>query len=230
MIERALYSVLAAGRDLANEDPDFLKDFFGSITPALSDAEIEQITTYWNSVEAIDPDGTEKTGVSILHNFPRDTAKFPCWSIVLLTEGESTQVLGDEAGYIGEDGEDILTSFWDKSYAVFIYARHSLICLYYYELVRFFLTRGRPYLKSEDGGDNLSIKFSGGDMAPDPRYAPADLFVRRFQIDVMKEEQVSGTPQIRGTKVRGMHLDDIEGVTANITVTTGEDEDGDEEG
>lgn len=225
MLERVIYQVLAAGRETINEDHNFLSTFFSEEGNGLSDLEIEQIQKFWNGTEAIDPDGTKQTGVSIIHQFPRDSTKFPCWSIVLLGEQETTQVLGDEAGTIGDNGEDTLTSFWNKSYAIFTYAPHPLICLYYYELSRFFMTRGRPFLKSAAGGSNLSTKFSGGDMAPDARYVPANMFVRRFQVELVREEQVLGDPQLRGTNIRGMFLDDVEGVTANIsTYIPGDDE------
>lgn len=229
MIERTIYEVLVAGRDLINEDKTFLKSFFQpDMGPILTDEEVDQIQTYWDNVEVIDPTGALKTGVDITHNFPRDTNKFPCWSIVLVNENESTQVLGDEAGILGDRGEDIFTSFWDKSYAIFTYAPDPLVCLYYYELSRFFMTRGRPFLKSAAGGYNLSTKFSGGDMAPDPRYVPSNMFVRRFQVDITREERVLGSPQLRGKTVRGMFVDDVEGVTANIASFSSGDEENEE--
>jgi hypothetical protein len=105
-----------------------------------------------------------------------------------------------------------------------------LICLYYHELLKFFMTRGRPFLKSASGGYNLSTKISGGDMMPDPRYVPANMFVRRFQIDVTREERVLGDPQIRGTKLRGIFgppegPDDVQGVQSGsiTTYTPGEE-------
>ena len=224
MIERAIYQVLTAGREHVNDEPKFLEDFFKDTEqgPGLDDEEIDQIRTFWDKVEAIDPDGTIQKGVSIIHQFPRgDGVRFPCWAIVLLNEQEDTQFLGDEAGIIGDDGEDVLSSIWAKSYAIFTYAPHPLICLYYHELAKFFLTRGRPYLKGAAGGYNLSTKFSGGDMAPDPRYGPANMFVRRFQIDVTREERVLLDPQIRGGRTRGMFGPpegpaDIEGVSSSI--------------
>ena len=206
MIERAIYDVLAAGRDEINENPLFLETFLKDpdLGPGLSDEEVAQIRKFWTSVKAIDPDNSEQTGVSILHQFPRDGTKFPCWSIVLINEQESTQFLGDEAGYIGDDGEDVFSSIWDKSYAVFTYVTNPLVCLYYHELAKFFLIRGRQFLKSSAGGYNLSTRFSGGDMGPDPRYTPANMFVRRLQIDLSREERVLGAPQIRATKLRGL--------------------------
>ena len=143
MIERVIFEVLASGREIVNEHPEFLQQFFQDVQgPGLELDEIEQIQKFWNSIQAVDADGSTQTGVSIIHQFPRDTTKFPCWAIVLLGEQEETQVLGDEAGDIGPNGEDLLTSFYAKSYAVFTYATNPLIALYYYELCRFFLTRG----------------------------------------------------------------------------------------
>lgn len=226
MLERILFNVLAAGREEINENPEFLEHFFQDEQgPGLSKAEIDQIRTYWQNVQALDPDGSKQIGVSIVHQFPRETTIFPCWAIVLLGEQEDQQVLGDEAGYIGDQGEDVLSSFWAKSYAIFTYVPQSpLLALYYYELCKFFVTRGRPFLKSAAGGYTLSTKFSGGDMAPDPRYDPAIMFVRRFQVDLTREERVLGNPQLRARTVRGIHVPETEAaavtiadVTANVT-------------
>ncbi len=232
MLERTIFQVLSAGREEVNENKAFLRQFFSDteLGPGLSPEEIDEIEKYWKNVKAIDADGSEQIGVSIVHHFPRETTRFPAWCIVLLGENEDQQFLGDEAGIIGDQGEDVLSSIWAKSYAVFTYSTNSLVTLFYHELLKFFMTRGRPFLKSAEGGYILSTKFSGGDMAPDPRYVPANMFVRRFQIDVTREERVLGAPQIRGTKLRGLFgppedADDVEGVSSNIsTFGVGEEE------
>jgi hypothetical protein len=224
MLERSIFQVLTAGRELINENKNFLRQYFQDSEqgPGLSDAEVEQIVTLWEATKAIDADSTEQVGVSIIHQFPRDSTLIPCWAIVLLDEREDQQFLGSEAGYLGDNGEDVFSSIWAKSYAVFTYARNPLTCLYYYELSKFFLLRGREFLKSPEGGSVLTYKFSGGDMSPDPRYSPAELFVRRLQIDVSREERVLGDPQIRATRVRGIHVSegigDAIGVKAEITI------------
>lgn len=227
MLERVIFEVLAAGRDHINEDHKFLREFFSDDQegPGLSKLEIDDLDAFWKSVKSIDVDGSEQTGVSIIHQFPRETTRFPAWAIVLINENEDKQVLGDEAGIIGDRGEDILTSFWAKSYAVFTYAPDPLLCMYYYELCRFFMTRGRPFLKSAAGGYSLTTKFAGGDMGPDARYQPANMFVRRFQIDLTREERVRGDPQLRGTKVRGIYGErennqDVQQVTTKTTTYT----------
>lgn len=233
MMERTIYEVLAAGREHVNENPGFLEDFFTS--KGLTPAEVEQIRTFWFSVQTIEPDGSTNTGVSIIHQFPRDTTKFPAWAIVLVSGNEDKQFLGDEAGIIGDSGEDVFSSIWARQYAIFTYSLNPLITIYYHELLRFFLTRSRPYLKSSEGGQVLSSRFSEGDMNPDPSYSPANLFVRRMQIDLTNEEQVLGDPMLRGGSVRGIagppeSPEDVQNVTSSIrTYIGGIDEDEDED-
>lgn len=67
-------------------------------------------------------------------------------------------------------------------------------------------------------------------MAPDPKYVPANMFVRRFQVDLMREERVLGAPVTRGTKVRGIYGerendDDVPDVKTLVTTYTPEGED-----
>lgn len=230
MLERVIFQVLSAGREEVNENPNFLRDFFrDEHGPGLTEEEIDELETFWRNVKAIDPDGSKQTGVSIVHQFPREASRYPLWSIVLLQGGEDQQFLGDEAGVFGDHGEDVLSSIWAKSYAVFTYTSNPMMTLYYHELLKFFLSRGRPFMKSAAGGYILSTRFSEGDMVPRPELNPTHMFVRRFQIDLVREERVLGEPQDRGTRLRGIYgppegPDDIEGVIGGVTTYNEGDE------
>lgn len=239
MLERTIFDVLAAGREEATVNSEFLVQFFCSI--GLSEAEAEEIRTFWDSrtiANQADPDSPFK-GVDIIHQYPRGpNPVFPCWSIVLMNEAEGSdktdRFLGDEGDDVFDDDGNFegacTSSIWKSTYAVYVYAQNPDLCIYYYELARFFLTRGRQFLKSESGGRVLDTAFSGADMAPDPRYDPENMFVRRFMIEAKKAQNVfSAVQPERGTAVQGPFVgpnpeSQIVGVNPGVTTYIPEEE------
>jgi hypothetical protein len=216
MLERRIFEVLAAGREEATENSDFLVEFFCSIGLSLQEA--EEIQTFWKSIDVHNPENPASPlkGVDIVHQFPRGpNTKFPCWAIVLMGEREGSdrgeRFLGDEGDDLFDDNGNFvgesLDSIWTSNYGIFTYAQSPDLCIYYYELCRFFLTRGRPHLKDVQGAQVLDTEFSGADMMPDPRYAPENMFVRRFSIMAKKNQYVvSGVSRPHATSVRGPFL------------------------
>ncbi len=217
MLERAIFEVLKQGREKATEDSEFLVQFFCSLGGGITETEAREIKTYWDSITIPNedyPDSPQK-GVDIIHSYPRGpNAKFPCWSIVLMGENEgsdkTSRFLGDEVDDLYDDNDnyvgDCLGSLWDATYGIYVFAKSPDLCIYYYELVRFFMTRARPLLKSLTGGQVLDTAFSGADMSPDPRYAPTHMFVRRFTIQARTAQTVlSAVQSQRGTSIGGIH-------------------------
>lgn len=234
MLERTIFDVLAAGREEATVNSDFLVKFFCSI--GLSESEAEEIRIFWDSITVPnlkDPDKPFK-GVDIIHQYPRGpNVVFPCWSIVLVSEAEGSakedRFLGDEADDLFDDLGNFqgacTASIWKSQYGIYVYAQSPDLCIYFYELCRFFMTRGRQFLKSESGGRVLDTAFSGADMMPDPRYVPENMFVRRFIVEAKKLQGVlSAVQPERGTKLGQVFLgpnpeSQIEGIP-NPGVTT----------
>lgn len=246
MLERRIYQVLDAGRELVNEDPKFIVDYF--CRQGLSDAEAAGIRDYWLRQDefyrrSLDNTQYEKVvGVNIVHQFPRssDQPQFPCWAIVLTDEREDS---GNKSRFLGDEVDDevvdgVLTSFSGsvekKTIAVYTYADSPDVCVYYYQLCKFFLKRARDVLKGPDIGI-LDSAFSGSDMAPDPRYEPENMFVRRFVIEATVLDVVRKSPQEdRAFVLSGAFLRNEEGldvttssdgetINPNVTVIGGEE-------
>lgn len=245
MLERRLFEVLDSGRTHINENPTFIDQFFCGL--GLTPAEAASIRTYWLNQDkfwrvGLDNEAYEQVvGVNIAHQFPRqgDQPQFPGWFIVLMDDKE----VDDRGRYLGDELDDVsfngqLTSLTgsikQKTFGIFTYATNPDVCIYYYELCRFFLHRNRDYLKGPDIGV-LDTAFSGGDMAPDPRYAPENMFVRRFTIETkvlegfQKADQEERAFKVGGAWVRNPDgldvttIGDGETISPNVT-PIGDDE------
>jgi hypothetical protein len=70
-------------------------------------------------------------------------------------------------------------------YGVHVYAEHPDICACYYRVARRIMNVGMWRLL--EGGLN-EPQLAGEDLAPDPRYHPDNLFVRRLSLTVEYEE------------------------------------------
>ena len=204
MLERLIYRILDEGRTHINEDPSFIEQYFCQFD--LMPQETAAIRDYWLSKRFhrrnLDNTAYEPvTGVNIVHQYPRisEQPQFPCWAIVLVGENEHD----DKGRFLGNDLDDIIFdgelvsqdgSVLKKTYAVFTYSDNPDVTLYYYELSKCFLRRARDILASAENGV-LDTAFSGNDMAPDPRYEPEHMFVRRLQIETMILEGAVRSPQ-----------------------------------
>lgn len=231
MFERRIYEVLDAGRAHINEDPSFIVEFF--CDQGLTVAEAGAIRDFWLAQDRFFRKSLDNTvyeqvvGVNIVHQFPRTSnqPQFPCWAIVLENENEGTargeRFLGDEIDDVEVIGEGLVSftgSIEHKRYGVYVYADNPDVCVYYYELLSFFLKRARDFLKSEDGGRALDTAFSGNDMGPDPRYGPETMFVRRFGIEVKVLEAVrKQTQEQRGTRLGGAFVRNPEGLDVTVS-------------
>lgn len=235
MLERLIYRILDAGRAHVNDNPDFIVEYF--CDQGLSETEARSIRDYWLRQtrfyrRTLDNEGYESvTGVNIVHQYPRNSEQpqFPCWAIVLEREregGDRERFLGDEIDDVLDEGEGLLSfngSIEEKQYAIYVYAENPDVCIYYYELLTFFLKRARDVFKEteEDGGGRvLDTAFSGNDMGPDPRFQPEYLFVRRFGIEMKVLEAVRKSVQeARGSRVVGAFVRNPDG----LDVTTSGD-------
>lgn len=232
MLERQIYQILDAGRAHINADPSFIIQYF--CDQGLTRREAEGIRDYWLGRNfhrrSLDNENFEDVGgVNIVHQYPRtnNQPQFPCWAIVLEAEREGEdkhRFLGDEVDDIVLDAPEGLTSFSGsiekKMYAVYTYADNPDVCIYYHELLTFFMKRARDVLKDTAGAGVLDTAFSGNDMGPDPRYGPEFMFIRRFGIELSVLETVQKSPQEeRGSRVGGVWVRNPDG----LDITTSAD-------
>ena len=90
-----------------------------------------------------------------------------------------------------------------------------------YEIAKEILRNGSRYLNDRRC---LNYKLRGNDLAPDPRYLPAHLFVRQLSFSCWREFQRvdQGSRLQKAFSILGAHVttheDTVQTVTANVTV------------
>lgn len=215
MIERILYEILEEGRDtlLTESGLRFLERYFLKMKK-LSETEVAGILTLFQN----------KTP-AVRHSYARSDDQVPSWNIVLANEQEEELFLGDDVGTAGElielgvegelewddtdpdSGGDLTGSIWGKHFLILTYTEHPDATRYYYEIAKLIMLRSRKYLEEE--GELLGLKYSGGDLAPDPAYVPAHLFVRQFTVETQAVEcAASDSSPDRFTRLDGMFVND----------------------
>jgi hypothetical protein len=87
-----------------------------------------------------------------------------------------------------------------------VYAQHPDVVLYYYQLLKQIVINGFPVFK---GCGLFNLRFSGADMAPDPAWVPAGLFVRRATLTCSQEytQTMLSSRVGRAWKVQSIHID-----------------------
>lgn len=219
MIQRTLFNVLKLGIEEINQNIEILEDLFIE-QYGLSESETASIRKLW-----------ETKPPNVIHGYADADSKFPLYAITLLSERESDKFIGDSAGDVvdPEDpdfGAEAVSSIWRHDYAVWIYSDHPDVTLYYYEVAKhIILTAGPLFVQNLI----MDIDVSGMDMAPDPRYLPAHLFVRQLKFSCKREllRVDPGTGLGKAFKVAGIHVDssgspsDVGGVKTLVTVKPG---------
>jgi len=205
MIERLIFTALQNALAEMAASRRKLTRLFHNI--GISNAEIASIWTYFSTHPPM-----------LVHNYPRvDEATFPLFAIILNEEKESTKFLNDEGGIItDEDLETLMdptleqgvirTSIYQFEYSILILTQQPDLTLYYYQIAKWALTRSRQFFKANG---LLDTYFSGSDLAPDARYLPEYLFVRRLNFQGLVENPIyeeNATGIIRS--VGGIFTDD----------------------
>lgn len=210
MIERLVFQALTSGIVEFQTHPERMRAFFLR-NRRLGPEELELIQTAFSA-----------NPPRVFHQYPR-IDQFPpgkpaaAWAIILADEDEDVRPLGDASGIIGlgddggldpgepDAGAECLNSVWNQRLMVMTLTDHPDLTVYYYHLCKMLLVRARPFFKDQE---LLDITFRGGDLAPDPRYMPAHLFVRQLTLTTKKEERIVGSKEPRAFQVAGMHVDD----------------------
>lgn len=215
MIERLIYRVLKDGIAQLAANPAILEDLFIG-QHGLTAAEFASIKKLFLA----QPPGVH-------HGYAHTENNFPLYAIILDSEGESTAFLAADAAPLPEDDpdypSDVSSALWRHNYSILTYAEHPDVALYYYEIAKTIMFAARDFFVNESGLFNLVL--SGMDFAPDPRYLPEHLFLRRlsFQCESEFQRVVTGK-NLKAFKVRGIAVDssgspsDVGGVPTLVTV------------
>lgn len=199
MIERLIYTALTQGIETITEDPYRIDQIFQK-EHGLTETETEKIRGYF----------LEKPP-KVIHGYARSDSDFPLFAITLGAENVTQQLVGDEGGMVTtlgdpDFGADERVMFFDETFNILIYAQNPDVCLYYYQLCKVFLFLNLDFFKS---CGLYNIRFSGSDMAPDPAWVPAGLFLRRFTMQASEEyKQIDPSTKLgKAFRVRGIHVD-----------------------
>ena len=207
MIERLIFLALEQGIADVLATPRILERYFEE-QHGLSTTEIAGIRAL---IEANPP--------TVIHQYPRVDSTFPLYAIVLSSERETQPFLGDNAEDVlftdndDDAGAEQKAQIWDHDYTILCISNHPDATRYYYELAKFFLIRALDFF-IENG--LLDTKLSGADLAPDPRYIPAHLFVRQLTMTATREHKQIGKKPARAFRISGVEVSD--GATTGVTV------------
>jgi hypothetical protein len=155
--------------------------------------------------------------------YPRSTAAFPCFSVILESEQEQQNALGDFAGETlpGEDATEAaeyLGSIYECVYGVYVYAQHPDVVAYLYQFVKLLMLGSKPTLIA---AGLIDPHFSGGELSPEEMYLPDNMFARVFRITTQAMMTVPRLLDPDPGKVRlaGLYVDDIvvDGIRGGIS-------------
>lgn len=199
MIQRLLYRVLSDGMELVNAQPEILEDLFQE-NYSLSRAEVDEIKRFFR----------EQTP-NVIHGWARSDSEFPLYSIVLVREQETESVLADDAGQVEDETDpdyqaDCYTAIWEHVYDIMCFCEHPDAVQYMYELAKSLMFAAEDYFIEEG---LFERHLQGGDVAPDPRYVPEHLFLRRMTFSAQREflRTDKRSKLYKAFQVRGLHVD-----------------------
>ncbi len=238
-IERIIFRVLTAGLAEMIADPAKFEKFIldgltdeGSTTDELTAAQDEAARAR-EYFEANPP--------TVLHGYARVDGVFPCWCITLGGESTDQDWLGqddydsylldpedDESRVLCTDDDgnrvDPKTRRWGHNFEVWTYVDHPDLCLYFYYLAKQLLAEGFSSFQAVDLDE---ITYTGADMAPDTRYLPSGMFVRKLAMKTSSDQHY--IERLRpgvgaASSIAGGHIaedeNDATGAKSNVTVNT----------
>lgn len=199
MIHKIIHQVLTEKITDIQNNLSLLDDLFTN-NFELTATELAAIKTYFTS-----------KGFSVVNGYPKTDAKFPLVAIILQSEREVTNFLGESGGQIIDDTDpyynaDVLSSVWEHVYNLAIYTEHPDITAYYYELVKYILFANLAVF-NDYGCHNYH--FAGMDLAPDPNYLIENLFARQFIFTCHREFQEIDAASLasKAFQIAGVHLE-----------------------
>lgn len=150
---------------------------------------------------------------TVTMGYPRSTARFPCFSIVMEGEEESMKFVGNYAGTkLGDapgDDADYVGSMFDQSLAVYIYDHNPDGVAMLYHLAKMIVLAGSDALTASGAMD---LHLSGGDLSPQEAYIPVDMFARRLLVGLKSTqtvERLRRQPRASRVTVSGVHASDV---------------------
>lgn len=235
-IERIIYRELQAGLDRLIANPSLYEDFIrdGLTVDGLSASQLAGIADEADRARQV----FEDTPPTVIHGYARVDGVFPCWAIVLGSESTDADYLGEDAmdNYLTDPGDDSTRQLyldddgnrqdwhirrWGHNFDVFTYVDHPDLCLYYYYLCKQIFAESRTVFQAADLDE---INYNGAELAPDTRYLPSGMFVRRLGVKMASDQTYMERmrPGVGpATQIAGVHVaedaNDATGTTPRVT-------------
>jgi hypothetical protein len=212
LVERLILAIIRSEVSRLRQDEAELTRFFSHFfDPLAGETEREKFVANFIS----------QPPVTVL-GYPRSTAEFPCFSVILESEEEDQNVLAE---YVGETLEEedtrepaeYLGAVFNHTYGIYVYAQHPDVVVYLYQFVKMVLFGAKPTLVE---AGLIDIHFSGGELSPEEMYLPDNMFARVLRITT---QAVMSVPVLTAVDPRRLHtsifMDDIvvDGIRGGVT-------------
>jgi hypothetical protein len=226
LIERVILAVLRSEVDRLSQDRSECDRFFAHFyDPIVGEAERAEFVTNFM-----------RAPPNVVLGYPRTSASFPCLSIVLASEEEVQNAVGDFISQTGRDSTDRLPvefvgAHFSQSHMIYVYAEHPDVAIYLYQFAKLCLF-GAKSTFLEAGC--TEVTFAGGELAPDEGYMPENMFVRYLQVRAVTQVTVPRLLLVDPRRLRlgGVFIDDVvvDGVRGGVHPYAATTEDSDGEG
>jgi len=172
--ERVILSLLNAGINAIEGDTSLLDP----ILTGIGAAELTKAKTLFASNRP-----------TLVLGYPRTGINLPCFSVTLTSDDilQDYVGMGDEA-FLDQIPELLGSKFKRRvkgTFTVFVYSEHPDWTVWLYRVARRILNMGARYLISQGLQDPV---IGGADLAPDLRYSPENVYVRRLTVMVEYED------------------------------------------
>lgn len=212
MAERTFYKILKEQLDSVIAEPLILTSIFQNEF-GLSRAEAEHVTTYFTGGTNAQGETVTARGITLVQGYPRELARLPGWALTLANDQKSQEAIGEDwTAVMDADGdEDALGRPVDcqgrqatYTFQILVMAENADLTIVSYNLLKYLVLSSSVPLQQ---AGFYELDFSGADMAPDPRYLPADCYARVATVTISNDESWSVRIPGRGTRVTGIAID-----------------------
>lgn len=212
LIERIILSILRTEVDRLSKDEEECTRFFSHFfDPIVGPDERKQFATNF-----------QNRPPNVVLGYPRTTADFPCVSVVLASDDETQNAVGDYISQTEPDekgpAEEYVGAIFTQSHMIYVYAEHPDVVIYLYQFVKLCLFGAKQALLE---AGCTEIVLSGGELSPDQGYIPENMFVRYLQL---RANTLITVPKLlaydpRRLRITGIFMDDqvVDGVRGGVT-------------
>lgn len=168
--ERTIMTMLQLGVDAIKADTSVLD----SILAALPDDVRSKAKDEWSDHHP-----------EVRLGYARADWTLPIFAVTLTSDSTTQDYIGvGEEAFLGDDDEklgEVLRKRNTGSFTIFVYTNHPDTCEWWYRVLRRICNVGVRYLIANGLEEPV---IGGADLAPDPRYTPENLYMRRVTLSV----------------------------------------------